>query len=516
MSVNCGIITYRMKNKIYSYLVSIALVIIVTSFGVLIKKTIVPANIVIFYLLVVVTTAVWWGRGPAVMASILSVLAFDYFLIPPYLSFAVSDVQYFFTFIGFLIVGLVISTLASETRQQAIKAQEKEAQVTMLYRLSKDLAVSDSLEEALRTIRMNVEQIFNCYTAIFLPAPPAGEAGGPAGSGIELSSSDSEFPIEEHERTIAAWVFKNEKEAGWSTGILPAAKARYLPLKTSQGVFGVLGVFFKDGKEGLDSRENSLLSALASQAAVTIQRIKLFEVSRHLELARKTEKLQAALLNSISHDLRTPLVSITGALSSLLQDSSSFDARMRKELLETAYEESGTLNRLVGNLLDMTRVEAGTLKINARPCDLRDVIGTSLQALKDKLEKRDVRINISQNIPEIPMDFTLMMRVFVNLADNAVKYSNQDTPIEIAAKLRDNEIEIEVKDKGFGIPEEDITRIFDKFYRAVKPRQVTGTGLGLSICKGIVEAHGGRIFARNNSDKGATLTVILPLEAKKI
>ena len=493
------------KNKVYPYLVSIALVIIVTFFGALVRKTIAPTNIVIFYLLIVVITAVWWGRRVAVMVSFLSVLVFDYFLVPPSLTFVVSDLQYIFTFIGFLIVGLVISALASKTRQQAIQAQEKEAQVTILYRLSKDLAVSDSLEAALRIIRINVEQIFNCHTAIFLPA----------GSSIELSSFDSEFPIEEHERAIATWAFKNEKEAGWGTDILPAAKAYYLPLKTSQGVFGVLGVFFKKNKAGLDSRENSLLSALASQAAVAVQRIKLFEVSRQMELVRETEKLRAALLSSISHDLRTPLVSIIGALSSLLQDSSSLNADMRKELLKTAYEDSSSLNRLVGNLLDMTRVEAGTLKINARLCDLHDVVGTSLQALKDKLEKREVRISIPRDIPEVPMDFTLMMRVFVNLVDNAIKYSNQDTLIEIMVQILENQVKIEVKDEGFGIPEEDLTRIFDKFYRALKPRQVTGTGLGLSICKGIVEAHGGQIFAGNNSDKGATLTVVLPLEVKK-
>ena len=495
-----------MKNKIYPYLASIALVIIVTFFGALVRTTIAPTNIVIFYLLIVVMTAVWWGRGPAVVVSFLSVLVFDYFLVPPYLTFAISDFQYIFTFIGFLIVGLVISAFASKTRQQAIEAQEKETQVAMLYRLSKDLAAFDSLEEALRTIRMNVGQIFDCHIAVFLPVGP----------GIELSSFDADFPIEEHERAIAAWAFKNEKDAGWGTDILPAAKAYYLPLKTSQGAFGVLGVYFKKGKEGLDSRENSLLSALASQAAVAIQRIKLFEVSHQMELVRETEKLQAALLSSISHDLRTPLVSITGALSSLLEDSSSLDVEMRTELLKTAYEDSRSLNRLVGNLLDMTRVEAGILKINVKFCDLRDVVGTSLQALKDKLEKRDVRIDIPQDMPEVPMDFTLMMRVFVNLVDNAVKYSNQETPIEITAKLLENEVEIKVKDKGFGIPEEDITRIFIKFYRAVKPRQVTGTGLGLSICKGIVEAHGGRIFAGNNSDKGATLTVLLPLGAKRV
>lgn len=493
-----------MKNKIYPYLISLGFVIIVTILGVLFRTVIVPANIVIFYLLIVVVTAVRWGRGPAVTVSFLSVLLFDYFLVPPYLSFTISDFQYIFTFIGLLVVGLVVSTLASKIRQQAIQAGEKEAQIAILYRLSKDLAIVDSLDDALRIIRLNVEQIFYCHSAIFLPD----------GQGVELSSFGQGFPLEEHEKTIAAWVFENGTSAGWSTDILPAAKAHYLPLKTSQGVFGVLGIFFKKSKERIEPRENNLLNALASQAAVSVQRIKLFEVSRQMELIRETEKLQTALLNSISHDLRTPLVSIIGALSSLLQDS-SLDEATRKELLKTAYEDSGSLNRLVGNLLDMTRVESGTLKINAKPCDLRDVIGTSLQALKDKLEKKDVMIDIPVNMPEVPMDFTLMMRVFVNLIDNAVKYSNPEAPIAITVRLLENEVDIEVKDKGFGIPEEDVTRIFDKFYRAVKPRQVTGTGLGLSICKGIVEAHGGRIFAGNNFDKGAMLTVILPLAIKK-
>jgi two-component system sensor histidine kinase KdpD len=234
-----------------------------------------------------------------------------------------------------------------------------------------------------------------------------------------------------------------------------------------------------------------------------------------MELIHEREKLQTALLNSISHDLRTPLVSITGALSSLLQDFSSIDAETRKELLETAYEESVRLNRLVGNLLDMTRVEAGALKMKTKPCELKDVIGASLHLLKDKLEKRDIQIHIPHVLPEIFLDFTLMMRVFVNLVDNAMKYSAPDTPIEIIVKLLESKVKIEVKDKGFGIPEDDLARIFDKFYRAEKPRQITGTGLGLSICKGIVEAHGGQIFAENNLDKGATLTVILPLKVKE-
>lgn len=339
------------SSRITPYGISVLLVVLTTLFGELIKKNLEPTNLVMFYLLAVVVSAVWWGRGPAIMTSILSVLVFDFFLIPPYLTFRVSDIQYVFTFAGLLIVGLVVSEFASKARQQAIRDE--------------------------------------------------------------------------------------------------------------------------------------------------------------------TEKLQTALLNSISHDLRTPLVSITGALSTLLQDPSRLDPETRKELLENAHDESEHLNRLVGNLLDMTRVEAGTLKANPKPSELRDVIGASLQQLKEKAEKRDIRIHIPHGLPEIPMDFSLMMRVFVNLIDNALKYSPPVAPVEITAKLLEDQVRIEIRDSGFGVSQEDLKRIFDKFYRAVKPKQITGTGLGLSICKGIVEAHRGAIWAENNSGRGTTFIVTLPLSAGK-
>ena len=494
--------TRTRRNKAFQYLASVALVVAATILGAVARKALVPANIVFFYLSVVIITAILWGKGPAVMTSILSVLAFDYFLVPPYLTFAVSDVQYIFTFAGLLIVGLVISGLMSKTRRQTIEAGKKETQTSILYRLSRDIAASDSFEAVLRIIRTNIGEIFNCKVAVFLPA----------GGKIVPESFDAEFPIDEHENAIVDWVFTEGKPAGWGTDSLQAVKAHYLPLKISKDIFGVLGILFKEGKSKPDNDESDLLNALASQAAVAIQRVRLAETSRQMEIVKATEKLQIALLNSISHDLRTPLVSIKGALSSLLQDSSLLDAGTRKELLETAYEESDHLNRLVGNLLDMTRVESGTLKIHLKPCELRDVIGASLQPLKDKLEGRDVQISIPEELPEIPMDFTLMMRVFVNLLDNAVKYSAQEAPIKITAALAENNVRIEVKDQGFGVPEEDLARIFDKFYRAVKPRQITGTGLGLTICKGIVEVHGGKIWAENNPDKGSTFTVVLPLQ----
>lgn len=473
-----------------------------TVFGSIAKTTLDPANIVILYLIAVILTAVLWGKGPAVLASILSVLAFDFFLVPPYLTFAVNDIQYVFTFAGLLIAGLVISGLSSKTRAQSAEAGKRETRTAILYRLSRDLAASDSFENVLRAIRTNIGEIFNCRVAVFLPS----------GDKIVPESVDAGFPVDEHENAIVDWVYSTGNTAGWGTDSLRSAKAHYLPLKISKDIYGVLGVLFPEGKAKLGRDEGDLLAALSSQAAVAIQRVKLAETSRQMEIVKATEKLQTALLNSISHDLRTPLVSIKGALSSLLQDSSLLDAETRKELLETAYEESDHLNRLVGNLLDMTRVESGTLKIHLKPCELRDVIGASLQPLKDKLEGREIEINIPEGLPEIPMDFALMMRVFMNLLDNAVKYSSRETPIRITASIAENSARIEVKDRGFGVPVEDLARIFDKFYRAVKPRQITGTGLGLTICKGIVEVHGGKIWAENNPDSGSTFIVILPLK----
>jgi two-component system sensor histidine kinase KdpD len=254
-----------------------------------------------------------------------------------------------------------------------------------------------------------------------------------------------------------------------------------------------------------------LVTALANQSSVAIQRAILTEISREMELAKKTQALQAALLNSISHDLRTPLVSITGALSVFSQDFEAVDAADRKELLQAAYDDSLHLNEIVENILDMTRVESGNLKITVKPCDLRDLIGASLSLIMDKLEGRMVAVDIPGNLLEVPVDFSLMMRVFINLIDNAAKYSPAGSEISIGAKTDGDMATITIKDSGFGIPDGDLEHVFDKFFRAVKPRQVSGTGLGLSICRGIVEAHGGKIWARNNIESGAVFFIKLPL-----
>jgi two-component system sensor histidine kinase KdpD len=243
-----------------------------------------------------------------------------------------------------------------------------------------------------------------------------------------------------------------------------------------------------------------------------VERASLAGQARQAELLQATEKLQTSLLNSISHDLRTPLASITGALSSMREKTLVLDQEARDNLLETAYEESGRLNRLVGNLLNMTRIEAGAIHLKKEPCDLQDAIGAALEQLGERLARRHVNVNLPPDFNLAELDVALFEQVLVNLLDNAVKYSPSDTPIDVNVLQTGNAIRIEICDRGIGIPVDDLERVFDKFYRVQRPEKVSGTGLGLAICKGIIEAHGGTIKASNRPGGGTIITIILPKE----
>jgi two-component system sensor histidine kinase KdpD len=275
---------------------------------------------------------------------------------------------------------------------------------------------------------------------------------------------------------------------------------------------GVLGIKPGDSSHYLTPDQRRTLDAFANQAAIAIERARLVDQARQTEILEITDKLQSALLNSISHDLRTPLVSITGALSSLAEDSINLNDATRRSLIETARGEADRLNRLVGNLLDMTRLEAGAVRVQAEPCDVQDVIGSALEQLEARKEDHPINVNISSELPFVPMDFVLISRVLVNVIDNALKYSPPGSPIDIEAHPAGGYVEIEVADRGIGIPKEDLARIFDKFYRVQRPDNITGTGLGLSIGKGIVEAHGGFIAAENRPGGGTIITIALPMK----
>ena len=318
--------------------------------------------------------------------------------------------------------------------------------------------------------------------------------------------------LSREELAVADWAFKHGQQAGRGTDTLPAATNRYLPMKTAQGVVGVLSVARPTPWLPMPPEQRRLLEAFASQAALAIERAQLAQHAHEIQILQATEKLQSALLNSISHELRTPLVAITGALSTLKEEDGQLDDAVRRSLAADGYAEAERLNRLVGNLLGMTRIEAGALQVHVGLCDVQEVVGTALERVATQLAGREVRVDVAPDLPAVPMDPALIVQVLANLLDNAAKYSSAEAPIAIAAARRGlGYLEITVTDSGEGIPTDDLERVFDKFYRVHRPDNVTGTGLGLSICKGIVEAHGGRISAQNRAGGGLTIAFTLPL-----
>lgn len=483
------------------YLQSVLLVAATTVVGAFIDPLVTSqTNLVMIYLTSVVIAALYLGRGPSLLTAFLSVLAFDFFFVPPRLTFSVSDTEYVLTFLGLFIVSLVISTLAVGAKEQAEAAREREAQTATLYAFSSALAAAASLAEIVSQIVTQLGENFSREVVVLLPENQR----------LTVSGHSPDIHLDESELAVAAWAYQHGEPAGRDTDTLPAAKVRYLPLKTARGVIGVLGVMPHDSTKHLTPDQRRLMEVYASQAAVAIERAQLVEQTRQTQVLQATEKLQTALLNSISHDLRTPLVSITGALSSLQEDN-VLDEAARRSLVDTARGEAERLNRLVGNLLDMTRLEAGALRMKQEPCDLQDVIGSALDRLGERAADRTVTLNIAPELPLVPLDFVLIVQVLVNVLDNALKYSPPAAPIEISVSYAGAFAEIAVADRGVGIPHDDLARVFDKFYRVQNPHNVGGTGLGLSICKGIVEAHGGFIGAENRSGGGTIVTIGLPL-----
>ncbi|RPJ22898.1 MAG: sensor histidine kinase KdpD [Chloroflexi bacterium] len=483
------------------YFLSLALVALSTILGLTVRGNLEPTNLVMLYLASMVLSAIFLSRGPSLIAAIAGVLAFDFFLVPPYLTFAVSDTQYLITFILLFVVSLVISSLTVRVREQAEAAMRRESQTSVLYDLGRDLTSATGLEDVTQIITSHIEQVFGREVAIFLP-----ENGS-----IRLFASSLNYRPDENDLAVAAWSFEHDQPAGRGTDTLPAASLRCHPLKTANGLVGVLGVRPKESGGFLTPEQRQILAAFANQAALAVERARLVEQAQRADLLQATEKLQTALLNSISHDLRTPLVSITGALTSLDEQSDSLDDENRESLILTAREEADRLNRLVGNLLSMTRIESGAIKLHREPGDIQDVIGTALEQLGKRAANHEIKVNVPDNFPLVPMDFTLIVQVVVNLLENAVKYSSRSSLIEVSASPVDDKARLEIADRGVGIPPEDLTHVFDKFYRVQRSESVSGTGLGLSISKGIIEAHHGTIYARARAGGGTVVSVELPL-----
>lgn len=494
----------RSQRFLLSYLGSLLAVALVTMLGVWIRDLITPTNLVMPYLLVVVGMAFLSGLGPAVFASVLGVLAFDIFLIPPYLTLVVEDTEYVITFIALFIVGVLISSLTSQVKEQVSKARERELRITALYQLSQKLAVAYTLEGVVAEILMSIDNMLHQQASMFLV-----NFENPIQKDQELYPYQSSSGSKPKLSADVILTFQEGKPTGYGTDFFPDLISINFPLKTSQGILGVLSIEVEgDASEDIYGQTQQL-EAFVTLAAMALERVYLSKQASQTQLLKAKDDLQSALLNSVSHDFRTPLVTITGTLSSLNSELHSMEPATQQTLIQQARNEAEKLNRLVSNLLNMSRLESGGLVLQIDFVDLQDLIGSTLQRMEGQLD-HPVEINVPETIPLIEGDFVLLEQALMNLLDNAQKFSPEKAAIEVVVRTEESDVLLEVADRGPGVNEEELSRIYDKFYQVQDKQGVGGSGLGLAIVKGILDAHQAEIKTINRPGGGLMVRLRFP------
>jgi two-component system sensor histidine kinase KdpD len=459
------------------------------------------ADIVMMYVLAIVLVAARSGRGPSLVASLLSVAVFDFLFVPPYYTFAVTDFRHVGTFAVLLLTGWTIGTLTERIRQQARLARLREQRTAGLLRLSKELAESKGSADLVESVLRNVTAQFHTAAIVLLP----GDQGR-----LETLRKDIPFVLSDTERGVAQWVFDHGEAAGRGTSTLPGSKATYLPLKATGGVVGVLGVLPEGEAQWTEPDQRRLLEAFAHQAAMAMERWNLAEQNEEARRRMDQEQLRSVLLSSVSHDLRTPLGSITGAASALLAGG-DLPESTRKELLQSIQDESHRLHRLVTNLLDITRFESGAVKLVKEWMPIEEVVGAALNRMEEALKGHPIEVDLSPTLPLVAVDAVLLEQLIVNLLDNAAKHTPEGVPVEIKGWSVGNQLTLMVADRGPGLTAGEEDRIFEKLVRGARHGGHPGSGLGLAICRAIAEAHGGRITASNRAQGGAQFLLVLPL-----
>jgi two-component system, OmpR family, sensor histidine kinase KdpD len=462
------------------------------------------ANLIMTYLLGVIFVAFRYGQGPAVFASITSVLAFDFCFVPPAWTFAVSDTQYILTFAVMLLVGLLISRLTDQVRKQLQAAQQRERRTHALYRLTRQLAEANGSDFLIMMSGGQLQEIFQAQVLIYLVEDEQ----------LQLRYG-SHFPIakDSQNQTVAGWVAEHQQVAGWGTDTLPNGTALFLPMIGTNQPLGALGIRPAEEWRVHDPEERRLLESCVTQCALAVERDQLALTAHTAELRIEAEELRNSLLSSVSHDLRTPLAAISGAGTSLLTAQPSLDAQTQRDLLETIVDESQRLSRLVENLLDMTRLESGKLQLQTQWHLLEELVGSALARLRKQLLHHPIKVELPADLPMLSVDGLLFEQVLVNLLENAARYTPPATTITIRAAALPLEMTVQIIDHGPGLPPGQEEILFDKFYQSPDriPDGQRGVGLGLAICRAIIKAHHGTIIARNNPTGGAMFEIKLPL-----
>jgi two-component system, OmpR family, sensor histidine kinase KdpD len=493
----------KVRPRSRCYLWTAALTATMTGIGLVAREWFAAPDLVMLYLLAIGIVAALFGRGPSIIASALSVLAYNFFFVPPIYTFRVDDQRNILTFAMMFFVGLSTSALTSRIRRQAAEAGAREKRTAALYALSRDLGAALGGEKVASTAVGHAAQAFGGSAIIFLPDA----------SGVVSPQATSEPPVAlgEQDTLAVRWACEHKRLAGLGTANVPEAHVLCIPMHSEVAgeCLGVLALALgKEAAGGPSADQRLFMDAFARQVALAFERSRLADAAKTAALRARTEEMRSSLLSSVSHDLRTPLAAITGAATTLREDDGALPAHERAELLETVCEEAERLDRLVRNLLDMTHLESGALRVKREWVPLEEIVGGAINRMELALAGRVIRTQLHPDLPLISADPVLLEQVLINLLENARKYTPAGSPIDISARICDRSIEIEVSDRGSGLPAGSESRIFEKFFRA-KAGGTPGVGLGLAICRGIVEAHGGTITAENRPGGGATFRISL-------
>ncbi len=494
----------RESFQLRPYMVATAAVAFALVIGEAIQPWLGVENVDLVFLTAIVAVAVRFGLLPSLYASAAASLCYNFFFLPPIYTLSIADPTNLAAFVFFIIMATLVSNVAARVRTQAVTAMARARTTEALYSFSRKLAGVGTLDDVLWATTYQIALMLKVQVVILLPEH---------GTIVVKAGYPPEDTIGDADVAAAKWAWENDRPAGRGSDTLPGAKRLFLPMRTGRGIIGIIGI--DNNKTGplLTPDERRLLDALIDQSALAIERVHLVEDMDRVKRTVEADRLRSALLNSISHDLKTPLAAILGAGGTLRDLSGALNEAQKMELTTTIIDESERLNRFIANLLDMTKLESGAMAPNTSPCDLGEIVGSALRRAGKILARHRVELDIAANMPILNVDAVLLEQALFNVLDNAAKYAPEGTEIRIQSWQEPDFVQLQILDEGDGIPSDDMERIFDKFHRVNKGDRVRpGTGLGLPISRGFVEAMHGTLTAANRADRtGAVFTIRLPI-----
>lgn len=485
-----------------AYALSLGVIGLATAINLIFSAYLQTTTIILVYIVTVTIVALLGKTGPSILASVLSVIAYGYFFANHENGFLIANTQLFFTLFIMLLVTQIISQLTIIMKKQTIASRLLEKRTSTLHALSRQLASARGVNKLLDIAVNYMANIFNSEVLALLSTD--GHLEVKSGYGTKLVLNAKDF-------SVAQWVYDLGQIAGLGTDTLPFSDAIYVPLISSQKPIGVLRIKPKYNAMLFTPEQSHLLEACANQVALAIEVDRLHEQHKQLELESKTDRIRAALLEAVSHDMRTPLVAAIGSASTLMELSSDLNKHQIKKLSQDIIFELEQLNRLIHNFLQITYLEDNAVKLQKEFYPLSNVIATALKISYTKSGKKHINILLPNDLPKIPLDKTLIEEVFVNLIDNSMKFTPAESAIDIKAHLDNQYVVVSIEDNGPGIMPDEVNKLFEKFYRGRMLTTERGLGLGLSICRAIISAHGGKIWAENRKEGGAAFRFTLPL-----